>query len=549
MLSGRDSQLMAHGSRDRESWLTARALPIAALVVWIAVLLRAFVAFGPDRRANDVDFNSDSAIPVLMSNDERPLTIFNFYYFGADRWGAWPQLVTRLIGSVTGMRWTPDGLFRAQTTWLFAGAFVVAALSSRRTALLAGAAYLIALCLHRDSRLLVYELSQLYAWQATAVLLAWYCLRRLFDDPKVRAEGSSRAAAAIRGAAVLVCSFLAIWISIASALFIAFLLHLELMRAWVRWDGRRRPAAPYALGLLAVAAATAIEQIQKWMYRSRALERYGESFGTDFGRDSGYLAANLAEQVQHIAKLSWWPLYVLPAAALLALAGVALHGALQSGFHAARRLGPIFANDTAVLAWGTYGLAASNFALAVVVDHVRLHGYDDRYLTLTNLFGPVSGMLTAAAVVTLALRSSWLRALVQPALLVAAVALLTTAFPVPPLSPEYELLSRTARDLARKAPGAVLMGSYWDTYVFAGLQTTGTMTPMPLEGEVVRMPWTRRQMRRARRVIVAFRRSSPAVPVSAPYRMRQYGVTLRLVDSNWYDNERFGFALYANDGR
>jgi hypothetical protein len=195
-----------------------------------------------------------------------------------------------------------------------------------------------------------------------------------------------------------------------------------------------------------------------------------------------------------------------------------------------------------------YGLAASNFVLAVVVDHVRLHGYDDRYLTLTNVFAPVSGMLTLAILV-LACWPPRLRARVQAALLVTAIALLTVRFPAPALSLEYELLDRTARELARRAPGGVLMGSYWDTYVFAALQTTGTMTPVPLQGEVVRTPWTPAAVRRARHVIVAFRRNSPAGSVSAPERLRQYGNRLRLVDPNWYYNERFSFALYSNDRR
>ena len=46
-------------------------------------------------------------------------------------------------------------------------------------------------------------------------------------------------------------------------------------------------------------------------------------------------------------------------------------------------------DDTAILAIGAYGIAAINFILAVIVDQIRLNGYDDRYLTLTNLFGPV----------------------------------------------------------------------------------------------------------------------------------------------------------------
>jgi hypothetical protein len=132
---------------------------------------------------------------------------------------------------------------------------------------------------------------------------------------------------------------------------------------------------------------------------------------------------------------------------------------------------------------------------------------------------------------------------------VAALALLAIKFPPRTASFEYQVLKQTALDLAERAPGAILMGGYWDTYVFAALQPTHTMTPVPLQGHVVRMPWTREMVRHADRVVLALRRRSSASPPSPPRRIRQYGARLKLVDPSWYDNRRYAFALYARDPR
>ena len=134
---------------------------IMMLAGWSYFLWRALGAFGPASDINDIDFNSDSAIPVLMVNDPRPITVFNFYYYCADRWGAWAFLLMQIAARIAGYRWTAGSVFAVQATWLFVGAVVFARLS-RRDALVGGLAYLIALCLHRESRYRIFELSQVY---------------------------------------------------------------------------------------------------------------------------------------------------------------------------------------------------------------------------------------------------------------------------------------------------------------------------------------------------------------------------------------------------
>ena len=93
------------------------------------------------------------------------------------------------------------------------------------------------------------------------------------------------------------------------------------------------------------------------------------------------------------------------------------------------------------------------------------------------------------------------------------------------------------------------MGSYWDTYVFPALQPDNAMVPLPFDGEVLRMPWTRELVRKADEVIVAFRRDEPEAPVFPGERLQQYGSSLRLVDPKWYEDPWYTFALYVNEAQ
>lgn len=519
----------------------------AALALWAFFLWRAVVAFGPSTEANNISFNSDSAIPVLMSNDERPLTVFNLYYYGADRWGGWPFLTTQLVRRATGYRWTDQSLFVMQTLWLFVGALVFAGLGGKDgAAAAAGLAYLAALCLHTESRLTIFELSQLYAWQTGALLFAWYGLRRLFES-YARRPGRGRAAWLLFA---FIASYLAVWSSTASAAFLLIPLHLEAMRARlkeVEKPEERRTLKPYLLGLAAVAAAVVVERLQKWSYNRHALKHYGEDFATRFSLDAGNLAENFREMFGHVTKLSWWPLYLLPALGLLALAGLLGYAFFTKRARLLEKLRSALADDTLVLAAGAYAIAAANFLLTVAVDHVRVAGYDDRFLTLTNLFAPAGGLLTVFLLVRLAAARSRLGVYARPAFVLVLTILLAFKFPAPSHSLEYDLNTEAALALARKAPRGLLMGGYWETYVFAALQPEGTMTPLPLEGQVVRMPWAKEEARRAREVTVAHRRPGPWGAVAAADRLEQYGSSLRLVDPRWYENAWFVFALYRNE--
>ena len=218
-----------------------------------------------------------------MSNDERPLTIFNFYYYGADRWGASPFLGTRLVHHTTGYRWTDDSVFALQTVWLFTGALVFSRLSSSNSAVLA-VTFLISLCLHRQARYLIFELSQLYAWQITAILLSWYSLRRLFEHALATARKRDVPGATAWLVSTMIFSFLAIWSSVASAVFLAFILSCEGLRAWLRGFNQfgRRFIVVNVLACVAIGSAALIELLQKMSYREYTLKKVRAELWNEF---------------------------------------------------------------------------------------------------------------------------------------------------------------------------------------------------------------------------------------------------------------------------
>jgi hypothetical protein len=482
-----------------------------------------------------------------MSNDDRPITLFNLYYYGTDRWGAWPFLVAQLVRRLTGFQWSDQSLSAMQTSWLFVGALVIAGLS-RKDSLLVGVAFLFTLCLHGETRYQIFWLSQVYAWQLTAVLISWYSLRRLFDnDP---GDANHRRWKRAGWMFLAFCfSYLAIWSSAASIPFLLFIVCVEILRAQLKRAGQTQSRSfvkSAVRGFIPVVLAALAERIQKFDYHRHALKHYGADFRTRFEIDTGYLTKNLSVQLNQIINLSWWPLHLLATLAVLAVICALIYAWLKKRTELMKELRRIFSDDTAILIIGCYGIAVINFALAVVVSHVRINQYEDRYLTFTSLFGPVAGILILFLILKMYVPRPVGR-FIKPLLVVTGLVLLTARFPVPGNRHEYQIFKETALALSQKSPRGILLGDYWGTYVFTALQPVNAMTPVPLEGKENRMPWTREMVRQADRVVVEYRHSRLGEAGHPPQHLSQYGNSLRLAEPNWYENGDYSFALYIKD--
>jgi hypothetical protein len=261
------------------------------------------------------------------------------------------------------------------------------------------------------------------------------------------------------------------------------------------------------------------------------------------------LTGNLKIHLESLGKLSWWPLDLLPALALLAFAAVYLYFAVRREKSSLKKLRDHLRRDTMILIIGCYGIACLNFVLVVLVDHVRFNLYDDRFLTLTHLLAPVSAMMILFITFDLTAKFFKVRRYVRPLLIAAAVIYLKVNFPVEGYSPLYQTLKETAFVLNQRAPRGVLMGGYWETYVFITFQERDALTPVPFEGQGYRTPWTPEKLKQVDTVVVEYRHSKLGGPDGPPAQLQQHGCSLRLIDPKWYESGEYTFALYLNETR
>jgi hypothetical protein len=535
------NRLVATIRKSRLPWKKVVLVTIA-LAIWCAILWRVVVVFNPSTMLGV--FSSDGAIPVLMSNDDRPITIFNLYYYGAGRWGGWPFLFAQVARWTTGYRWTDQSLFLAQAVSVLLGAMIIAGLS-RKDRLPVALIYLLTICLHGAVSRRLFDISQVYSWQITSLLVAWCCLRRFLSK-----GNHSTLRHVAWGVLTLWFSFLSIWSSLVSTPMLFFLFGLEGLWAYLRGKKEREGRLPLRryiwAGSLAVAAALA-ELLMRRNYYRYNLKHFGADYRTRLTLDVGYLTQNLDRQLQNFVKYPWWPLCLLALLFLFASGFAFLYAKKKKDLLAPFR--EVFVDDLLILIIGSLGIAVMNFVLIVLANHVRINLYDDRFMTPTYLFGSISGLLAVFLILKLATNQSTFRKYARPGFIVAGLVFLTVEFPPQTHSSLYETDKETAIILEKMAPRAVLMGGYWQTYVFSGLQSENGLTPVPLEGQTLRTPWTPEALRITNQVIVEYRASNFGSAESLPPRLSQYGTSLRLAEPRWYQNQQYAFALYLREDR
>lgn len=531
-------------TRLKESGLAARVQIVFILVAWLVFLTLALRALGPD--SVHTTFNSDSAIPILMANDERPITVFDTYYYAADRWGGWPLLLAKVLHRDTGLQWTDQRLHYVRTTWLFIGLLVLAALNARAApaVLVSG---LIALCLEPALRRRLFDQSQLYAWQLTALFLAWFCLRHLFAQrprpDKARVNGI------FWSSAFYFCAFFAIWSSVVSAPLLFVLVILEALRSRFSFQN---PISKRRIGraVVLLLAATASELLMKINYHRYSLKHFGYDFKTPMSFDRGHLYENLLRNWDNLLKFSFFPLIAVALCFVVGIAGLILYTSIVDKASLRTRVISFCEDETTTMIVALAAIAATNFLIMVCVDHVRLSLNDDRFQTPAYLFGAISGLLTIYLAIRVFANRIAVTRYVLPLVLVGAFVFLGVKFPRRQLSEIYEGYRQTALALSQKAPGSMLMGRYWETYVYAGLQPTNTMTPLPLEGLQNRIPWTVEMLHDSQQVVLEYQHGgfTPTEPLP-PNELWQYGNLLRLQEAHFYENGEYAFALYSKDRR
>jgi hypothetical protein len=547
----------------------AKALASSALVVlvWGFFLVRAISVFAPDS-VYVQSFNSDSALPVLMSNDER-IDAFRTYIYGQDQVGAWPSLICQLIKRATGHVWTPLQIHIMQATWLFLSFFLIVALT-RSYYYLTGALFLLTICLHPTVSHYFFVLNQRFAWQTTALFLSWWSLRRTCEYQ----FGVALASRGKRGLWYLLSfcfAFLAAWTSPSSVPILCVFFVLECVRARILSLQTQKATPRLALANFACAlplvAGFAAQQLLKANYHRFALKHFGQDYRTPVEFDRGYLWINLRHQLHNLADFSWHALILLGVLAVPLVAFQLLRRfrrgtqeELRQSDGAADAQAANAQLDLGVLLLGSCAVAVINFVTSFAFSWMRLNAYGPRYLALTYMFGTFAGLLTLVWLITLPKKIDAARRFVFPLLTVACVILLALKFPPVARDAAYQQMAEVASDLSKKAPpGTPLLGGYWDTYALAALQTNATIIPVPAQDQLVRTPWTPLRMREAEHVLVVhhvFSSPGGAERVSAyttfgdgqnpPAVIRQHGATLHLLTPRWYEKNGYIFSLYHN---
>jgi hypothetical protein len=512
------------GARPEPPEGTSARVEGASLVLAVGVAAFAFACawrhLGPDSAALP-PFNSDSAVPVLMSNGWQ-WNLFFAFYLGQDRFGSWPFLLAHGLSALVGRPVTAEALHTQATLFLVSGA-LPAALLARPFPGLAVLAYTVSALAPETSGSL-FEVAQVYPWSLPLLFWAWWCIRRSW---KAR-PGPSHVV--WLGLAALVC-FMGCWTSPLSGPLLLGLTVLEGLnvQAPSGVPQRRR----WVLQLLPPLFGVAGEGVLRRAYHLYVRRTYQRDFRTGLSLDWGHFAEN--------ARMVWLglnrPAVLVALAVLLAYAALLFLPRRRSASRAGR-LGPL--ECTAV---GALLLSLLQLPVLVLVRHVRLNSFVPRYFAPIYVFLLFGSLLALGSVL-----AEWRPGRVRGAgLLVATLGLSVLVLGLVPGAmpdPSYARQAKTARELARRAPGALLLDGYWGTYVFAALAPPGALVPLPSSQELNRMPDNEARLQGESLVVVGHRSLLLGREGSEPEHLFQYGTLLERVEPRLLSDGVDGFSTY-----
>jgi hypothetical protein len=492
-----------------------------SLAVGALLFLLAFLYLGPDS-VGPPSFGSDSAVPVLMSNETR-WDLFHAYYFAQDRFGAWPFLLAHGLAQLLGRPVTPEFLHAESTAFVALGSIPAMLLCRRRPAL-GLLAYAIAV-LAPPGRFLLFELAQVYPWQLPLLLWAYWAIRHAW------AAAAGRAEMAWLGAS---CGlfFLATWTSSLSGPLLLAVTVVEGFNQEARPSPR--PLRRWLLLLLPSGVGMGGEAALRLAY-SRFVERqFHRDFRTDMRIDLGQAAQGARMALDRLS----FPLVLVSLLVLTATSGFLLVEGLR------RRSRPLRFCALECTLLGAFLLAVVPLPALTVLHHVRVNLYDYRYFTPTYVFSLYGGLLAVAAWLPSRLfHRARTRGLLPGTVVLSCLALLRA--PHKATSPFYAPLRATALTLASRAPGAVLLDGYWGTYVFAALAPPGSLLPLPRTGDWNRWPLVEAALASAPLVLVGHLALLPPEAGSEPRFLYQYGTLLERQEATFFSDGTYRFSSYV----
>jgi len=442
---------------------------LACLVAWVFLLWQGIRLVRPESTLLPL-YDSDSAIPLLMTHDSCT-TPFCLFYFGQDRFGAWPFLLGHLLGRIFHFAWSPELLSAWLVAFTFSAAWPLRALALKRDWIVP--AYQGAFLLEGALRVDVLNVVNPYGWQASTLIWTWWFLRRV----TLSAYPGRWLAAAFLGGA------LATWMSSTSVVYLALLAFVEFGYARLRPVSERvRGAYLFTLLFPSMVGLAFEASLRSWHHRYSDA-KFQMAFVTPLRLDRGHLVENFAALWKQLLGSPWWPLQI--AAVLSAV--VVLMDWMARLRHRATPASDQHQDDWRALAIASGFICLATFLIAGLVSHVRQNYYHPRYVSLAHFFALLG---TAAAVAAIARHRWQLNAHPISSLgsMLAVTSCVATVFPSAGTNPSYGDLKAAASWLAdQHAP--VVLGSYWGTYVFSGLAVPRGVVPIPVEGDL-RTPWT-----------------------------------------------------------
>lgn len=368
-------------------------------------------------------YNSDDAMPVLMSNDDT-FHLESLYYWAQDRFSGTPFFILSLVHKATGFFWTPSGLAIVQALWCGSSALVIWRWSGRVSMALAWATMLLVGGVWTD---LLFELAQPYAWQLT-----WLCLAAWVMSCRLEETGFG-------GWKGGVLFFLLTWQAQAanamSGTWLGVLAVVELALA------RGRTLRVIATVVLPIALAITGEWLLRRLYWLRYWREHRVNVASPLGIN---LEGALDSYAVMRSWFDWWHLGALVACLLVAVAALRWR---------------------TIPRWLVYPAAffVMNVLQPSVVTHIQISGTAQKYFTLAGLLGP--WVVVAGLALVLESRGWW-----WP--LVPSVALVPfgpLVRPLPPPDLAFDAALRTANELSRTVKSGFLASGYWETYALASL--------------------------------------------------------------------------------
>jgi len=419
---------------------------MAALVLW-----RSLPFVGPV--PPDGLYNSDSAIPVLMSNLASGASV-DWLFWGQDRFGSWPFLALRALRGLFGWAWTPHGHHVVRTLWMVAALVPWVALAGR-AGVVAGAGLLLLPGLNPLLERVLVDLGTVDGWQVPALLWAWWGLRRAAVGPR---RGGWLVLAVVAGV-------LATWTSLVSA-------PLLLVLAVVEGTGRGLSRGWRAALTVPALAGVLVETLVRTAWHAGVRARGWPNVRTPASLDAGHLVENaraVLSVASQVGALPW----------LLIVLGAGVTSLVLS-----RRSGETPERRTLV---GTAAASMTALLVVVAVRHVRDNGYNPRYLGV-GLSLAVLGTSVAAGLAVRGLLARALPAAAPAELGIVGLVVVALLAPTARPDPRKTVLLPAAGEIRARYSGAVLVASYWRTYALAGLLPPWTVIPLPREGEWNRRP-------------------------------------------------------------